>query len=1007
MTQTTSESPSGAKPARKKKKYIPAVTPRLRIALFIVFGLFALLAANSVYLFGVTVMQTVDKEHLYQDYFYILMQLVHLLLGFLILVPFIIFISFHFWATRKRKNKTAMRMGYLLVTISLALLISGILLVRIGGFDLRQPLMRKIVYLVHVITPLAAIWLYWLHRLAGPPIKWRVAGVYAAIVALVVGGMFYVKAQDPRDWARKAPEASAEYFFPSKALLQSKDGRFIKEDVLMNEEYCLKCHADIYEDWSHSAHRFSSFNNPWYLTSVMETRRVAMEKDGSVQASRWCAGCHDPVPFFSGKFDDPDYDFVNDKTSQAGITCTVCHSMSYVNSNLGNADYSIEEPIHYPFAYSKNPILQWVNNQLVKAKPEFHKRMMLKDFHKDAEFCSTCHKVHLPKEVTHYKDWLRGQNHYDPYLLSGVSGHGLRSFYYPPTAQTNCNECHMPQKASTDFGAKPMPANGELGVHNHQFPAANTAITWLKKADEATQAHRNFLKDVMRVDIFGIKQGRNIDEELMTAPLRPEVPTLKPGSEYLLETVIRTMKLGHFFTQGTVDSNEVWMDVKVIENAKFDAEGKLLEGQIIGRNGGLNENREVDPWAHFVNVFMLDRNGNRIDRRNAQDIFVPLYNHQIPPGAGQVVHYRLMIPEKVSGPVTVEVKLQYRKFDQRYTNVVAEFHRNKELPFPNLNEEGQYRNDLPITTLAVDRVTFPIAGIDATVEKQESKIEPWQRWNDYGIGLLLEGKAGGERGELKQAAVAFEKVEALGKFHGPLNLARVYNEESQFDDAVDALQRADKFRDDPQYPAWTAAWLNGEVNFQQNNFEEAIDNFRSALEYRTPETIKRKFDFTKDYFVINQLGISYFELAKTERGESRKGARIELLEQASEQFHKALAIDSENAESHYQLSQVYGQLAELAENEQSATEFRALAEKHGKLQFKYKSDESAGAVAIRKARDKYPWGDQSAEAVVLYKLNRAGTYELPAEFFEEDDEGAPNEQAEANASQNTDQEVNK
>ena len=32
---------------------------------------------------------------------------------------------------------------------------------------------------------------------------------------------------------------------------------------------------------------------------------------------------------------------------------------------------------------------------------------------------------------------------------------------------------------------------------------------------------------------------------------------------------------------------------------------------------------------------MLDRDGNRIDRRNPQDIFMPLYNHQIPPGAGQ------------------------------------------------------------------------------------------------------------------------------------------------------------------------------------------------------------------------------------------------------------------------------------------------------------------------------------------------------------------------------------
>ena len=198
-------------------------------------------------------------------------------------------------------------------------------------------------------------------------------------------------------------------------------------------------------------HRFSSFNNPPYLASVTETREVALKRDGNVQASRWCAGCHDPVPFFSGAFDDPKFDTISHPTAHAGITCTVCHAITHVNSTRGNADYTIEEPLHYPFAFSDNAVLQWVNNQLVKAKPAFHKKTFLKDFHKTAEFCSTCHKVHLPLELNHYKEFLRGQNHYDPFLLSGVSGHGARSFYYPPKAKTNCSGCHMPLKPSERF----------------------------------------------------------------------------------------------------------------------------------------------------------------------------------------------------------------------------------------------------------------------------------------------------------------------------------------------------------------------------------------------------------------------------------------------------------------------------------------------------------------------------------------------------------------------------
>src|SRR5207245_2591682 len=167
--------------------------------------------------------------------------------------------------------------------------------------------------------------------------------------------------------------------------------------------------------------------------SVRGTRKVGLQRDGNVRAGRWCAGCHDPVPFLSGAFDDPNFDDVNHPTALAGITCTVCHAMTNINSTIGNGAYTIEEPQHYPLAYSDNGILQWINNQVVKAKPDFHKKTFLKPFHKTAEFCSTCHKVSIPMALNHYKEFLRGQNHYDSYLLSGVSGHGARSFYYPAT----------------------------------------------------------------------------------------------------------------------------------------------------------------------------------------------------------------------------------------------------------------------------------------------------------------------------------------------------------------------------------------------------------------------------------------------------------------------------------------------------------------------------------------------------------------------------------------------
>jgi hypothetical protein len=948
---TTVPPTTGLTPQPKRQAYVRAVGPRLRVLLYIVFGLVALLGANSLYLAAIHVMEWVSMRQgankLYQTPFYFYMLLTHLGLGLLLITPFVAFGLVHMWTSRNRKNRRAVRIGYALFAVSCLVLITGLLLVRIAGFfDLRNELARQTVYWLHVGAPLAAAWLYWLHRLAGPRIKWRLGAAYAGLVGAGVVAMVALHAQDPREWNVVGPKEGAKYFEPS--LARTATGNFIPAGTLMMDQYCEKCHQDISKGFYHSVHRFSSFNNPAYFASVKETREVAFKRDGNVQASRWCAGCHDPVPFFSGAFDDVKFDMVKHPTAHAAITCTVCHSITHVNSTRGNADFTIEEPQHYPFAFSENPFLQYVNNQLIKAKPSFHKQTFLKPHHKTAEFCSTCHKVSLPKELNHYKEFLRGQNHYDTYLLSGVSGHGARSFYYPPVAKTNCNQCHMPLMASGDFGAKLFDDSGELQVHNHLFPAANTGIAWLRDLPDVIQAHQDFMKDVVRVDIFGIKEGGGIDGTLH-APLRPELPTLKPGGTYLLENVIRTVKMGHPFTQGTADSNEVWMDVTVTSGDR-----------VIGRSGGMDEAGEVDPWSHFVNVFMLDREGNRIDRRNPQDIFIPLYNHQIPPGAGQVVHYALELPADVDEPVTVEVKLQYRKFDKQYMDFVTRTARPGEPPIRGHVPGQPYRNELPVTTLAVDRVVFPVEGVVATPRNEDRKIPMWERWNDYGIGLFLEGQTAGAKGELRQAEQAFIEVEKLGRYDGPLNLARVYDLEGRVDEAVGALSRAADHRDPPP-PAWTLAWLTGRINRQQGHLDEAERNFRSVLETRTQEMIDRKFDFSLDYEVINDLGATLFDLARQQYADEQKQVRAEILREAAVQFEKTLSIDSENVTAHYNLQLLY---AELGDADRAA--------EHGRLHLRYKPDDNATDRALKLARAKYPAANHAAEAVVIYPLHRPG-----------------------------------
>ncbi|MBI3863166.1 MAG: hypothetical protein HY290_14845 [Planctomycetia bacterium] len=958
---------SAAASVPKPAGYVPAVGPRLKKLLLLVFALVALLGANSLYLVAITILEW-WKAQTFQNYFYQVMFLFHLALGLLLLVPFLTFGIIHLVTARKRRNRRAVRVGYALFIAAIVVLGSGLALMRIGSFDLKAPAARSVVYWMHVAAPLAAGWLYWLHRLAGPRIKWRYGLYYLGTVGMVVAGMVGMHSQDPRKWNQVGSEEGKKYFEPSLVKTRTSDSDttgayFLSERALMMDQYCLKCHEDAYNGWFHSSHRFSSFNNPAYLASVRETREVALKRDGNVKASRWCAGCHDPVPFLAGKFDNPNYDLLNDPTAHAGITCTVCHAITKVNSTKGNADYTIEEPQHYPFAFSDNAVLQYINNQLVKAKPTFHKKTFLKpDVHQNAKFCSTCHKVSLPLALNHYKEFLRGQDHYNSYLTSGVSGGGVRSFYYPEKAKTTCAECHMPTTASNDFGAKDFDnkKDGTRQIHNHFFPSANTGLAHLLGFDDAVKAHQAFLEKNIRVDIFGLKEGGTIEGKLL-APLRPEVPALKPGATYLLETVIRTLKVGHHFTQGTVDSNEVWVDVTVTSG-----------GKVIGRSGGIDADREVDPWSHFINVYMLDKDGNRIDRRNPQDIFTPLYNHQIPPGAAQVAHYELALPERLSAPVTIDVKVQYRKFDKIYMDFVAKSYKPGQKEFRGLKPGQKYQNDLPVTTLAADSITFPVEGVEAPVEPQKSSIaDLWQRWNDYGIGLFLEGQTPGPipggKTELKQAEQAFLEVEKLERFDGPLNLARVYHKEGRLDDAVEALQRAAKYTNPPA-PPWTIAYYNGLVNKEQGHLDEAIKNFKSALYDETDERHDRNFNFQKDFVAHNDLGVTLFERAKQERGNDRKAARDALYRDAVREFVETLKLDEEDVTAHANLAQLY----KLLGDEESAAKAR---EYHAR----YKPDDNAQDRAVNIARRKSEAANHAAERLVIYPLHRRGAPGLPDE----------------------------
>jgi len=608
-------------------------------------------------------------------------------------------------------------------------------------------------------------------------------------------------------------------FFPSSG--QTTDGKYIPADYFMQSKACERCHADIFRQWESSAHHFSSFNNQWYRKSIEYMQDVA-----GVKPSKWCAGCHDPALLYSGMMDTPIKQIVDRPEARAGLSCMMCHSIVKVKSTMGQGDYVLEYPKLHALAASPNPVMRGLHDLMVRLNPEPHRRVFLKPFMRGQvpEFCSECHKVHLDVPVNSYR-WIRGFNEYDNWQGSGVSGQGARSFYYPASPMI-CSDCHMPLVRSND--------DGNIGgyVHSHRFPGANTAVPVANEDPAQMETSKKFLQDnQVSVDIFAISPAGNKEVEAkgsgypnqelsttfavgeeadvsmpkgpagkarpITAPLGRVDAAVRRGDDVLIDVVVRTRKVGHFFPGGTVDAFDVWLELQAVDD----------KGQTIFWSGKVGDDGKgpVEPGAHFYKSLQIDGHGNPINKRNAWSTRATVYVHLIPPGAADTVHFRMHVPESAGEHITLRSKLNYRKFQWYNTQFsfggvplpgqpdsqhTPDYDDRKFAFNGDLSDVSSKKKEipaLPIITLAEDTKTLSVLSHSALppAPKVEWAKEDWTRWNDYGIGLFLQG-------DLKGAGQAFGEIaeKAPDNADGWVNVGRVRVQEGDTEGALVVLKKA-------------------------------------------------------------------------------------------------------------------------------------------------------------------------------------------------------------------------
>jgi hypothetical protein len=694
-------------------------------------------------------------------------------------------------------------------------------------------------------------------------------------------------------------------FFPSSA--KTNVGGIIPSNFFMDSKTCGECHKDIYRQWESSVHHFASFNNQFYRKSIEYMQDVV-----GTRPSKWCAGCHDHAVFFNGRFERPIKDQIDTPEAHAGLACTSCHAITHVQSSMGNGGFTIEYPPLHELATSRDPLVRRVDRFLTFLDPEPHKKTFMKPFMRQdsAEYCAACHKVHLDVPVNSYR-WFRGFNDYDAWQASGVSGQGARSFYYPKQSQT-CVDCHMPLVPSRD------PGHHDGKVHSHRFPAANMAVAYANRDREQLEAvEANLKSGFITVDIFAAapvdetgpsrahpamqrRAGEGpalastfaVGEEAesagtvlirevgrVAAPIDRAAPTLRPGSTARVDVVVRTRKIGHFFPGGTVDSFDVWLEL----------EGRDADGRVVFWSGRVEEDGRgpVEAGAHFYRSYQLDGDGNPINKRNAWQARSVLYVRLIPPGAADVAHFRVKVPPDARGPITLSARLNYRKFSHYYTqfvyagvpahgqdrSLVGPAHNNLRYTFERANlpanVSGQIKGEipnLPIVTLASATAKLPVGTSGAEAEWRPTVLrDDYERWNDWGIGLLLQG-------DLKGAEYAFKKVtEAQPRYaDGWLNVARALIQEGETEAAKPYVQKALELD----------ASL-GRIHFFKAMIEKADGDYDAALASLRTTAAK----YPRDRVVLNQIARILF--LKRDYAEA-----LRVLDQVC-------AVDPEDVQMHY------------------------------------------------------------------------------------------------------------
>ena len=389
---------------------------------------------------------------------------------------------------------------------------------------------------------------------------------------------------------------------------------------LAKTDDCADCHSDVASHWTHSAHAYASFDNPWYRASIDEFRA-----DRGKEESRFCAGCHDPLLLLSGDIDEdvtPD-----NELAYAGITCLVCHSVESTRPD-GNASFTLTDvPVLLPDPASPEEI-------------EAHRARLTMKPLRTAALCGSCHRSFSGADIGN-ENHLPGIDDLGDWASSGFAG--AVQDHLTSVEENSCQGCHMSSVPASDAE---MAGARDGMVSSHRWAASHTAMAaQLPDAKHAQQASDE-LDGAVIVDIGAVRAGQR-------RYVLPEESRLRGGERLVFDVLLANEATGHRFPGGVRDMHDVWVEVEVRDSA-----GKLL--------GVSRPNADGNDDVFVLRTTVLDAAAEPEILHQVHRFSAPAFDRTLPAHDAQAVRYSMRLPRKLELPLRVEARLLHRKHSLRF-----------------------------------------------------------------------------------------------------------------------------------------------------------------------------------------------------------------------------------------------------------------------------------------------------------------------------------------------------